>query len=97
METQVCQHYNEPPITIGEVVTALKKQHLNATHENAVWGDWINFPGKQTVISIESQNGLTTKATIEQAEGEDEIYSACIDAFRKLGWQGNDADGLYNL
>ncbi len=97
METQVSLHHNEPPITIREVVTALEKQHLDATHENAIWGDWINFSGKQTVISIESQNGLTTKATIEQVEGEDEVYAACIDAFRKLGWQGQDADGPYKL
>ena len=97
METQVHIPESEPPATIHEVVNALKKQKLPATHDKKTWGDWINFEGKQTVISIESANGLTTRATIEEAEGENDTLVACINAFRKLGWHGQDADGPYPL
>lgn len=97
METQVHLPNDEPPITIREVVNALKKQNLEAQHDKANWGDWINFKGKQTVIAIESSNGLTTRATIEEAEGEDDVLIACIAAFRKLNWHGEDADGPYAL
>ncbi len=97
METQVHLPDTEPPATIREVVSALKKQKLKAKHDKATWGDWINFEEKQTVISIESANGLTTRATIEEAEGEDDVLIACIAAFRKLGWHGEDAEGPYPL
>ena len=97
METQVHIPAEEPPATIREVVAALKKQKLDATHDKQSWGDWINFTDKQTVISIESANGLTTRATIEEAEGEDDVLISCINAFRKLGWHGEDADGPYPL
>ncbi|MFD2274897.1 hypothetical protein ACFSQZ_00305 [Rubritalea spongiae] len=97
METRVHLPDSEPPATIREVVAALKKQKLIASHDKQSWGDWINFEGKQTVISIESMNGLTTSATIEEAEGEDDILIACITAFRKLGWFGEDEDGPYPL
>jgi len=97
METQVHLPDTEPPATIREVVAALKKQKLPASHDKQTWGDWINFQGKQTVISIESSNGLTTRATIEEAEAEDDVLIACINAFRKLGWHGEDSDGPYPL
>ncbi|MGJ8673969.1 hypothetical protein [Rubritalea sp.] len=97
METRVHLPDSEPPAMIREVVAALKKQKLSAKHDKQSWGDWINFEGKQTVISIESMNGLTTNATIEEAEGEDEVFQACIEAFRKLGWNGEDEDGPYTL
>lgn len=97
METRVHLPESEAPATIREVVAALKKQKLEAKHDKQSWGDWINFEGKQTVISIESMRGLTTNATIEEAEGEDEVFAACIAAFRKLGWLGEDEDGPYPL
>ncbi len=97
METQVHLPTDQPPATIREVVNTLKKQKLDAQHDKATWGDWINFDNKKTVISIESANGLTTRATIEEAEGEDDVLIACITAFRKLGWHGEDADGPYPL
>jgi len=34
---------------------------------------------------------------VEGAEGEDDVLIACIAAFRKLGWHGEDADGTYPL
>jgi len=97
METQVHIPAEQNAITIREVVNALKKQKLEAKHDKASWGDWINFKGCNTVISIESANGLTTRATIEQAEGEDQVLIDCISAFRKLGWHGQDEDGPYPL
>ncbi len=97
METQVHLPDNEPPATIIEVVDALKAEKLDAHHDKADWGDWINLRGKQTVISIESTNGLTTQATIEHAENEDNILMRCIAAFRKLGWYGEDDEGPYPL
>ncbi len=97
METQVHIPEGEPPATIREVVNALKSQKLKAHHDKASWGDWINIDDAKTVISIESSNGLTTRATIEEAEGEDGILTSCVAAFRKLGWHGEDADGPYQL
>ncbi|MFT5881783.1 MAG: hypothetical protein ACI9FG_000270 [Crocinitomicaceae bacterium] len=97
METRVHLPDSEPPATIREVVAVLKKQKLVAKHDKQSWGDWINFEGKQTVISIESIRGLTTSATIEQAEGEDDTFTSIIAAFRKLGWSGEDEDGPYAL
>ena len=97
METQVHLPDDQMPIVIGDVVKALKKQKLDAHHDKASWGDWINIDDAKTVISIESSNGLTTRATIEEAEGEDGILTSCVAAFRKLGWHGEDADGPYQL
>lgn len=97
METQVHIPSSEPPMTIREVVNALKKHYPSASHDKQSWGDWINIQGKNTVISIESANGLTTRATIEGAEGEDDVLASCITTFRKLGWHGEDADGTYPL
>lgn len=88
---------SETPITIREVVSALKKQKLEAVHDKQTWGDWINFIGCETVIAIESFNGLTSQATIEEAEGEDDVLIQCINAFRSLGWMGVDDDGPYML
>jgi len=97
METRVHIPDHEPPATICEVVAALKKQKLHAIHDKQSWGDWINFTDRKTVISIESANGLTTRATIEHTEDEDDVLIACITAFRKLGWHGEDEDGSYAL
>jgi len=62
------------------------------------WGDWINLPPHKTVISIESIQGMTSLATIEYAEGEDDTLEIpIITAFRGLGWYGTDEDGEYLL
>ncbi len=84
-------------MTILEVVAALKKQKLKAKHDKQSWGDWINLEGQETVIAIESMNGLTTRATIESSESESEVLQDCLSAFRKLGWLGQDQDGPYPL
>lgn len=97
METQVSLPDGEIAMTIREVVAALKKQKLKAKHDKQSWGDWINFEGKESVIAIESMNGLTTRATIETTEDEFDVLQDCLSAFRKLGWQGEDEDGPYPL
>lgn len=88
----------ETPCTIKEVVSSLKAQKLRATHDKQSWGDWINFEGYQTVISIESMNGLTRSATIELSETDpDTLLTKITQAFAKLGWYGIDEDGEYKL
>ena len=99
METQVIAPDSEPPNTISEVVQALRAAKLIARHEAKSWGDWIHLEEYQTVISIESIRGLTSCATIEHAEGEEdgEPTHSILKAFSKLGWQGVDDDGPYPL
>ena len=42
--------------------------------------------------------GMTTSATIEYADGEDDALEIpIITAFRELGWYGTDEDGEYRL
>ena len=88
----------EPPSSITEVVLALRSQKLEPKHEKKDWGDWITFPGKQSVISIESMRGLASSATVEHAEedGED-INMKILAAFAKLGWMGSDDEGEFRL
>ncbi len=99
METQVTLPDSQPPNTICEVVAALRKAKLNATHLAKNWGDWIHLEDHKTVISIESMRGLTSSATIEHAEGEEtgKTRDAIIKAFSSLGWEGIDEDGPYPL
>jgi len=85
-----------PPATIGEVVRALVDEGLSARHQAKNWGDWIEFEGSETVLAIESERGLTASATLEEGDEED-CRSAIFSAFRKLGWQGEDEEGLFPL
>jgi len=98
METRVHIPETEKPSTIAAVVSALQEAGLKAVHDKKDWGDWINIEAKKTVISIESDNGKTSSATIEYAEGEDDTLEIpIITAFRDLGWYGTDEDGEYRL
>jgi len=97
VELRVVLPEDEVPITIREVVSALKKAGLEVRHDKQNWGDWLILQGHQTVISIESRNGLTTEATIEGAEGEEAVREKVVAGFRKLGWSGEDEDGRYPL
>lgn len=98
MNIQVNQEANRAPNTLTEVMNALKKEKLDPRHQAKNWGDWIVFPTSSTVISIESQRRLTTRATVE-TEGDEpcEITSEILSAFRQLGWVGEDEDGTYEL
>jgi len=55
--------------------------------------------GYTTVISIESNRGLSSSATIEHGEGEehDEPIPSIFRAFGQLGWHGIDDDGEFTL
>lgn len=98
METRVHLPETEPPSSISEVVVSLRDQKLAPKHEKKDWGDWITFPNKATVISIESMRGLTSSATVEHAEEDgDEINMQILAAFGKLGWMGSDEEGEFRL
>ena len=98
METRVHLPDMEPPSSITEVVVALRNKKLDPRHEKKDWGDWITFPGKQTVISIESMRGLASSATVEHAEEDgDDIHTSILAAFGQLGWMGSDEEGEFRL
>ena len=98
METRIHVPEMETPSSIPEVMIALRGKKLDPKHEKKDWGDWITFPGKQTVISIESMRGLANSATVEHAEEDgDEINLQILAAFGKIGWMGSDEEGEFRL
>ena len=98
METPLHLPESESPNSIREVMNALEKQGLSPRHDKKAWGDWINFGGADTVISIESIRGLARMATVESAERDsEEVQDNIIAAFATLGWYGSDEDGEYRL
>lgn len=99
METVVKTPESATPNTIAEVLAALRKEHLDPRHESKAWGDWIYLECYSTVISIESNHGLSSSATIEHGEGEDdgEPSTSILRAFGRLGWNGIDDDGEFPL
>ena len=99
METVVQLAENETPSTISEVLSALRKEYLEPRHEAKAWGDWIHLNGYRTVISIESNRGLSSSATIEHGENEetDEPIPSILRAFGSLGWHGIDEEGEFPL
>jgi hypothetical protein len=99
METLVRLPELSPPSTITEVLAALRKEHLDPRHESKAWGDWIYLECYNTVISIECNRGLSSSATIEHGEGEEdgEPVDSILRAFGKLGWHGVDDDGEFTL
>jgi hypothetical protein len=99
MDTQIKLPESEPPTTMNEILEALRKEHLEPRHEAKTWGDWIYLSGFRTVISIESNRGLSRSATLEHGEGEEEAepIPSILRAFGSLGWNGIDQDGEYPL
>lgn len=99
METQLVVPHPAAPSTITQIMEALRKEHLEPSHDAKTWGDWINIYGFRTVISIECTNGISHAATIEHGENEEEgePITSILRAFGKLGWHGIDADGEYSL
>jgi hypothetical protein len=99
METVIHLPDSESPSTMSEVLAALRKQDLEPRHEKKSWGDWIHLESYRTVISIESNHGLASAATIEHAEDEEEGEpgDSILRAFGSLGWYGIDDDGEYPL
>jgi hypothetical protein len=99
METLVRLPESAPPNTMPEVLAALRKEHLDPRHESKAWGDWIYLECYNTVISIESNRGLSSAATIEHGDGEEdgEPVASILRAFGRLGWHGVDDDGEFPL
>ena len=99
METLIKLPDDSTPSTISEVLASLRKEHFEARHEAKAWGDWIYLESYTTVISIESNRGLSSSATIEHGEGEEEGEPTISikRAFGRLGWVGVDDDGEYPL
>jgi len=97
MEIRVILPENEPPATVKEVVTALKSAKLKPQLQNKDWGNWIVFDTEETVISIESNRGLTSSATIEYEENDWNFVQKITSVFIELGWLGEDHDGPYQL
>lgn len=99
METLVRLPESAAPSTMAEVLAALRKEHLDPRHQSKAWGDWIYLECYSTVISIESNHGLSSAATIEHGEGEEEgePVVSILRAFGKLGWIGVDDDGEFPL
>jgi hypothetical protein len=99
METLLKLSDTSAPSNLTEVLASLKKEHLDPRLESKAWGDWIYLDGYRTVISIESNRGLSSSATIEYAEDEEGgEFVLCIHrAFARLGWHGVDDDGEFPL
>lgn len=99
METLLLLSNTTAPSTLNEVLDSLKKEHLDPRLESKAWGDWIYLNGYKSVISIESNRGLSSSATIEHAEGEEggELVQCIHRAFARLGWHGMGADGEFDL
>jgi len=99
METIIKLPDDETPSAIGEILASLKKEHFEPRHEAKAWGDWIYLESYTTVISIECNRGLSSSATIEHGEGEEEgePTTSIFRAFGRLGWHGIDDDGEYPL
>lgn len=99
METLLRLPDKSAPSTLTEVLDSLRKEHFDPRLESKAWGDWIYLDGYRSVISIESNRGLSSSATIEHADGEEdgEFVQSIYRAFRRLGWHGCDDDGEFPL
>lgn len=99
METVLQLPESTPPTTVAEILAALRKEHLDPRHESKSWGDWIHLECYSTVVSIECNHGLSSSATVEHGEGEEdgEPIDSILRAFGRLGWHGIDEDGEFPL
>ncbi len=99
METLVRLPENSAPSTIDEILDSLRKEHLEPRHQSKSWGDWIYLESYSTVISIDSNRGMSSSATIEHGEDEEdgEPVASLLRAFGRLGWHGVDDDGEFPL
>ena len=81
------------------MLAALRREYLTPRHEAKAWGDWIYLECYDTVISIMTNSGVSSSATIEHGEGEEdgEPITSILRAFGRLGWHGIDEDGEYPL
>lgn len=99
METLLQISDTSAPSTLNEVLDSLRKENLVPRLESKAWGDWIYLDGYKSVISIESNRCLSSSATIEHTECEEngELVQCIFRAFARLGWHGVDEDGKFAL
>jgi hypothetical protein len=99
METLIQIPESIHPSTVTEILAALRKEHIEPRHEAKAWGDWIYLNGYTTVISIECNRGLSSSATIEHGEDEEdgEPLASILRAFGRLGWHGIDDNGEFPI
>ena len=99
METLIQLSDSKAPSTVSEILASLRKEHFEPRHEAKAWGDWIYLDSYSTVISIECNHGLSSSATIEHGEDEEEgePTTSILRSFGRLGWHGIDDDGEFPL
>ena len=99
METLIQLPETAEPSTIIDILAAMRKEHLEPRHEAKAWGDWIYLESYTTVVSIDCNRGLSSSATIEHGEDEEdgEPVASVLRAFARLGWHGIDNDGTFPL
>lgn len=99
METVLQLPENSPPTAIVEILDSLRKEHLEPRHQAKSWGDWIYLASYSSVIAIDSNHGLSSSATLEHGEDEEdgEPAASIFRAFSRLGWIGIDDDGEFPL
>lgn len=99
METLLQRPENSPPTPIVEILESLRKEHFDARHQAKSWGDWIYLDGYSSVIAIDSNHGLSSNATLEHGEDEEdgEPAASIFRAFGRLGWIGIDDNGEFPL
>jgi len=99
METLIQLSESATPTTVSEILASLRKEHLEPRHESKAWGDWIYLESYSTVISIACDRSVSSSATIEHGEDEEdgEPVASILRAFGRLGWHGIDDDGEYPL
>ena len=99
METLIQISESQAPTAVAEILASLRKEHFAPRHEAKAWGDWIYLNGYTTVISIECNRGLSSSATIEHGEDEEdgEPLASILRSFGRLGWHGSDDDGQFPL
>lgn len=99
METLIKLPESAAPSAIADILASLRKEHFEPRHEAKAWGDWIYLDCYSTVIAIECNHGLSSTATIEHGEGEEEgePTTSIYRAFGRLGWHGIDDEGEFPL
>ena len=88
----------ELPAAVNEVTAALKKQGFETQLDTPDWGSWIQLKGLRSVIAIDLERRLVSRATLEIDDTDPvDTQQRLFTAFGSLGWQGEDEDGPFSL